>query len=110
MILKDPVDHVHVIEDAQHDRGVRVAQLIDIAVDQIVEAAIGPPLDVNELGVRRARHEGILRCFSIRWRDNTSDSSYSSTRIRSAEKWRASRSQIPASTPRSTDHALRSMP
>src|SRR5690242_16747652 len=51
-MLKDSVDHMHMVEDAEHDRGILVGQPIEILADHIVEATIGPSLYVNELGVR----------------------------------------------------------
>jgi hypothetical protein len=57
VMLKDSVDHMYMVEDAEHDRGVLVGQPVEIPADNIVEAAIGPSFDGNEFGVRLAEHE-----------------------------------------------------
>ena len=51
MMLKDPIDHVHVVENAQHDRGFFVGQPIEILANHLVEAAIRPSFDGNQLRV-----------------------------------------------------------
>src|SRR5262249_51219607 len=99
MALKDPVDHMYMVEDAKHDRGVLFGQPIEILANNIEEAAIGPSFVGNELGVRLADHESLLipprlRCafdpswlLRLHWSPrmyNTSDSSYLTIRIWSA--------------------------
>ena len=54
VMVKDPVDRMNTVEDAQHDRGLLAGQPVETLTDHIVEAAIGPSLYINELGVRRA--------------------------------------------------------
>ena len=58
MMLKDSIDHMDMVEDAQHDRSLLGGQAVEIPADHIVEAAIGPSLDVDELGVRLTNHTG----------------------------------------------------
>ena len=77
MMLKDSVDHMDMVEDAQHERSLLGGQAVEIPADHIVEAAIGPSLDVDELGVRLRGHvkrsfvvgaRRIMRVLSIRRR------------------------------------------
>jgi hypothetical protein len=44
-MLKDPVDHMDMVKDAQHDRSLLLGQPLEILADHIVEAAISPLLD-----------------------------------------------------------------
>lgn len=64
VVLKDPVDHMDMIEDTEHERGILLAQPVEIPVDHIVEAATGPPFDGDELGVRQGGHWSIPRANS----------------------------------------------
>jgi len=66
MVLKDLVDDMDMVEDAEHDRGFLGGQAVEIPADHIVEAAIGPALDINELGVRLTGH--VKRPFLVRSR------------------------------------------
>jgi hypothetical protein len=56
-MLKDSIDHMDMIEDAEHDGSLFAGQPIDILADDIVKAAIGPLFDRDEFGVRLTDHE-----------------------------------------------------
>jgi hypothetical protein len=56
VMLKDSVDHMYMVEDAEHDRGIPVGQPVEILANHIVEAAIGPSLYLNEPRVRLTDH------------------------------------------------------
>jgi len=55
--MQNDLDHMHVVEDAEHERGILIGQPVEIPADHIVEAAIGPSFDGNELGVRLTGRE-----------------------------------------------------
>src|SRR5215813_9106760 len=57
VMLKDSVDHMYVVEDAEHDRGILVGQPAEILTNNIVETAIGPSFDSNKFGVRLTDHK-----------------------------------------------------
>lgn len=48
VMLKDAVDHMDMVEDAKHDRGILAGQPVEILADDIEKAAIGPSFDGNE--------------------------------------------------------------
>jgi hypothetical protein len=51
-MLENSVDRMNVVEDAEHDRGILMAQPAEILTQRIVKTAIGPTLDIDQLTVR----------------------------------------------------------
>lgn len=49
VMLKDPIDDIDVVENAEHDRGILFGKPVEILANHIVEAALGPLLVTNEL-------------------------------------------------------------
>src|SRR5262245_54878863 len=56
VMAEDSVDHVYVVEDAEHDRCILVGQPVEILSDNIVEAEVGPSLHCYKLGVGLTEH------------------------------------------------------
>ena len=60
VMLEDAVDHVDVVEDAQHDDYVLRRQPLSGLADRLVEAEVGPTLDPHELTVGLVDRHGAL--------------------------------------------------
>jgi hypothetical protein len=63
MVLEDAVDCVDMIEDAQHERRVFIAQLIELPAHGVIQAAVGPLLDGEQLRVGWVRHD-VAPCLA----------------------------------------------
>ena len=58
MMLKDPIDDVDMVEDAQRDRRILGIQPVEIVCQDLIKPTIRPLLATDEVGIGLCGHDG----------------------------------------------------